>query len=106
MFQHSFEDEKEPLSPGLVVACSRHIEGDLSLLAAVLDISSKDVKAIKSKFKKTQGQAYHMLQKWQSSGTHTKHELAEILQHAGFPQAAKRYVCGCLIIIWVYCLWE
>ena len=91
-FQHSFEDKKEPLSPGLVIACSRHIEGDLSLLAAVLDIGDEDMKAIKSKFKKTQGRAYHMLQKWQSSGTHTKHELAEILQRAGFPQAAERCV--------------
>ena len=92
MFQHSFEDKKEPLSPGLVVACSRHIEGDLSLLAAVLDIGDEDMKTIKSKFKTAQGQAYHMLQKWQSSGTHTTHELAEILQGAGFPQAAERYV--------------
>ena len=92
MFQHSFEDKKEPLSPGLLIACSCHIEGDLSLLAAVLDIGDEDMTTIKSKFKTPQGQAYHMLQKWQLSGTHTKHELAEILQGAGFPQAAERYV--------------
>ena len=91
MFQHSFEDKKEP-SPGLLIACSCHIEGDLSLLAAVLDIGDEDMTTIKSKFKTPQGQAYHMLQKWQLSGTHTKHELAEILQGAGFPQAAERYV--------------
>jgi len=86
-YQRSFEDEKEPLPPGVVVACSRYIEGDLSLLAAALDISHKDMKTIRSRFKTTQGQALQILKKWQSSGTHTKHELAEILQGAGFPQA-------------------
>ena len=71
-----------------MVACSRCIDGDLTLLAAVLDIPDEDMATIKSRFKAVQGQAYHMLQKWQSSGTHTKQELAEILQGAGFPQAA------------------
>ena len=91
-FQRSFEDEKQPLSSGLIVACSRHIKGDLSLLAAALDIDDQDMTTIKTKFKSIQGQALQMLKKWQSSGTHTKHELAEILEGAGFPQAAEMYV--------------
>ena len=90
-FQCSFEDEKQPLSSGLIVACSRHIKGDLSLLAAALDIDDQDMTTIKTKFKTIQGQALQMLKKWQSSGTHTKHELAEIVESAGFPQAAEMY---------------
>lgn len=91
-FQRSFEDGKELLSPGLIVACSRHIKGDLSLLAAALDTGDDEMKTIKSKFKTIRGQALQMLKKWQSSGTHTRHELAEILEGAGFPQAAEMYV--------------
>lgn len=64
-------------------------EGDLTLLAAVLDIHDEEAATIKSKFKLAQGQAFQMLKKWQSSGTHTKQELTEILQSAGFLQAAQ-----------------
>ena len=61
--------------------------------------------AIKSKFKTIQGQAYHMLQKWQSSGTHTKLELADILYGAGLPQAAEMYVDCLAIISVVFIVW-
>lgn len=64
-------------------------EGDLTLLAAVLDIDDEEVAIVKSKFKLAKGQAFQMLKKWQSTGTHTKQELTEILQSAGFLQAAK-----------------
>ena len=86
--QGTFEDARDPLSLTDIVTCSRCIDGDLTLLAAVLDIPDEEVATIKSKFKAVQGQTYHMLQKWHSSGTHTKQELAEILKGAGFPQAA------------------
>ena len=44
---------------------------------------------VKSKYKTTNGQALQMLKKWQSTGTHTKQELTEILQNVDFPQAAQ-----------------
>ena len=72
-----------------VVACSRFINGDLSLLAAALDILDEEVAIIKSKYKTASGQALQMLKKWQLSGTHTKEELTKILHGAGFPKAAE-----------------
>lgn len=88
--QHCYGDdhEKELLSVSQITHCSRHIDGDLTLLAAVLDISDEEVATIKSRFKNTRGQALQMLKKWQSSGTHTKQELTEILQDTGFKRAA------------------
>ena len=88
--QHCYEDdhEKELLSVSQITLCSRHIDGDLTLLAAVLDIGDEEVATIKSKFKNTRAQALQMLKKWQSSGTHTKQELIEILQDTGFKRAA------------------
>ena len=85
--QGTFEDARDALSLTDIVTCSRCIDGDLTLLAAVLNIPD-EVTTIKSKFKAVQGQTYHMLQTWHSSGTHTKQELAEILRGAGFLQAA------------------
>ena len=67
---------------------SRHIFGDLTQLAAALDISDEEVAIIKSKFKNTRGQALQMLKKWQSSGTHSKQELVETLRGNGFIRAA------------------
>ena len=86
--QGTFENPGDPLSLAHIVACSRCIDGDLTLLAAVLGITDEDMATIQSRFKAVQGQAYQMLQKWQSCGTHTKQELAETLQGAEFPQAA------------------
>ena len=83
------EDEQEPLSLGHIVTCSRCINGDLSLLAATLDIPDEEMADVKSKYKTTNGQALQMLKKWQSTGTHTKQELTEILQNVDFPQAAQ-----------------
>ena len=71
-----------------ITLCSRHIDGDLTLLAAALDISDDEVATIKSKYKNTRGQALQMLIQWQSSGTHTKQELTKILQNTGFKRAA------------------
>lgn len=89
-----FEYKEEPLSLDDMIACCRGIDGNLNVLAAALNIPNEEVKIIKSKFKaaQTSYQAFHVLKKWQSSGTHTKQELAEILQGAGFPQAAHMYV--------------
>ena len=88
--QHCYGDghEKELLSVSQIILCSRHIDGDLTLLAAVLDISDEEVATIKSKFKNTRSQVVQMLKKWQASGTHTKQELTEILHDTGFKRAA------------------
>lgn len=72
-----------------IIACCRCISGDLSLLAAALDIPDEEMATIKSKYKTANGQALQMLKKWQSTGTHTKQELAEILQNVDFPQASQ-----------------
>ena len=72
-----------------IVACSRCIDGDLSLLAAALDIPDEEMADIKSKYKTVNGQALQMLKRWQSTGTHTKQELAKILQNGDFLQAAQ-----------------
>jgi len=79
----------ESLSLMDIIACSRCIDGDLTLLAAALDIPDEDMSTIQSKYKNAQGQALQMLKKWQSSGTHTKRELINILQGTGFAKAAK-----------------
>ena len=83
------EDEQEPLSLGHLVTCSRCINGDLSLLAATLDIPDEEMALIKSKYKTTNGQALQMLKRWQSTGAHTKQELVDILHNVDFPQAAQ-----------------
>ena len=83
-----------------MIACSRCIDGNLNVLATALHIPDEEVKTIKSKFKtaQTSYQAFHLLKKWQSFGTHTKQELAEVLQGAGFPQAKEMYVaCQTLV---------
>ena len=67
---------------------SRHIYGDLTQLAAALDISDEEVATIKSKVTNPRGQAHQMLKKWQSSGTHSKQELVETLRGNGFIPAA------------------
>ena len=77
------------MSLGHIVACSRCIDGDLSLLAASLDIPDEEMADIKSKYKMANGQALQMLKKWQSTEAHTKQELADILQSVDFPQAAQ-----------------
>ena len=84
------EERKEPpLSLSHIIACSRCIDADsdLTLLAAAQDIDDEEVATIKSKYKLASGQALQMLKKWLKSGTHTKQELADILQAAGFVQA-------------------
>ena len=86
------EEKNEPLSLSHVIACSRCIDADsdLTLLAAALDIDDEEVATIKSKYKQANGQALQMLKKWLKSGTHTKQELADILQAAGFLQAVQK----------------
>ena len=81
---------------------SRYVCGELTLLAAALDISDEEVATIKSRCKNTQGQALQMLMKWQSSGTHSKQELVETLRGIGFIRAADMYVmtqCHDLLIM-------
>ena len=78
----------ESLSLMHIIACSHCIDGDLTLLAAALDIPDEDMSTIRSKYKNVPGQALQMLKKWQSSGTHTRQELIKLLQGTGFSQAA------------------
>ena len=87
--QHPFQNE---LSLSHIFACSHHINGELSLLAAAFDIPDEQLETLKAKYKSTQSQVIQMLKIWKLSGTHTKQELTEILQAAGFSQAAQRYV--------------
>ena len=77
---------QEKLSVNQIALCSRHVNGDLTPLAVALDIS--DEVTFKSKHEKTRDQALQMLTQWQSSGTHTKPELRDILHNTGFKRAA------------------
>ena len=87
-----FESKEEPLSLDHMIACSRGIDGNLNMLATALNVPDEEVKTIKSTFKtaQTSYQAFQILKKWQLFGTHTKQELSEILQGAGFLQAVKK----------------
>lgn len=90
--QHPFQDEKDLVSLGDIVACSHYIDGELSLLAAAMDIPDKQLETLKAKYKSTQSHVVQMLKMWTLSGTHTKQELTKVLQATGFSQAAQRYV--------------
>ena len=90
--QHPFEHKKDLVSLGHIVTCSHCIDGELSLLAAILDIPDGQLETLKAKYKNTQSQVIQMLKIWKLSGTHTKQELTEILQATGFSKAAQRYI--------------
>ena len=75
-----------------IVACSHYIDGEISLLAAALDIPDEQLETLKAKYKSTQSLVFQMLKMWTLSGTHTKQELTKVLQAAEFSQAAQRYV--------------
>ena len=91
MSQHPFQDE-DLVSLGDIVACSHYIDGELSLLAAALDIPDEQLETLKAKYKSTQSQVVQMLKMWTLSGTRTKQELTKVLKAVGFSQAAQRYV--------------
>ena len=82
------DDKTESLSLMHITTCSHYIDGDVTMLAAALDIPDEDMSDIKSKYKKVPAQALQMLKKWWSSGTHARQELIEILQSAEFEKAA------------------
>ena len=88
MQSHAYQDIMQHQQQSHIVTCSRCINGDLSLLAATLDIPD-EMALIKSKYKTTNGQALQMLKKWQSTGAPTKQELADILHNVDFPQTAQ-----------------
>ena len=69
--------------------CARYISGDLLPLAHTLNIPEDEVKSIQSRFKSAQLQAQHMLKYWQSTGDRSKQDLADILNDAGFVDAAQ-----------------
>ena len=79
----------EPPTPSELRACARRIEGDISFLAATLNISDVKMESIRSRFKNPQSQALQMLTQWQSEKGGGRQELAEILNDCGFADAAK-----------------
>ena len=70
-------------------ACARYIGGDISQLANKLGIPENEVKYIQSRFKSTQLQAQYMLKHWHSAGDGNKQELKDILNDAGYSDAAQ-----------------
>ena len=82
----------EPPTTSELRACARCIEGDISFLAATLNISDEKMESIRSRFKNPQSQALQMLTQWQSEKGGGRQELAGILNDCGFPDATKRYV--------------
>ena len=78
----------EPPTPRELRACARCIQGEVSFLAATLNISDEKMESIRSRFKNPQSQALQMLTQWQSEKEGGRQELAGILNDCGFPDAA------------------
>ena len=72
-----------------VLQCCRHIEGDVALLAAALDIPDESFQEIQSKFKQTQGQALQMIKTWMTSTGGDRVVLISILRGSRFGKAAE-----------------
>ena len=79
----------EPPTPSEMRACARCIQGEVSFLAATLNISDEKMESIWSRFKNPQSQAVQMLTQWQSEKGGGRQELAGILNDCGFADAAK-----------------
>ena len=90
-----------------LLRCTRHIRGNISILAGSLGISYANLQEIQRDYKEVETQAYWVLKKWQESVSSNvqRQELHDKLQVLGFNDAAERYLCLCMnnnIII--YCL--
>ena len=73
-----------------IVCCSRHMEGNLSLLASAMDMTDEDMEQLKTKYKSTPGQALQLLKIWQKNIGGSRLELSKLLSGAGFSRAAER----------------
>ena len=81
-----------------LLRCTRHIRGNISILAGSLGISSANLQEIKRDYEEVETQAYWVLKKWQESvSSNIQHQdLREKLQVLGFNNAAERYCCLCI----------
>ena len=80
----------QPIELSDIVCCSRHMEGNLSLLASAMDMTDEDMDQLKSKYKSTPGQALQLLKIWQKNIGGSRLELTKLLSGAGFSLAAER----------------
>ena len=78
-----------------LLRCTRHIHGNISILAGSLGISSKILQEIKHDYEEVETQAYWVLKKWQESASNNvqHQDLHDKLQVLGFDNAAERYPC-------------
>ena len=71
------------------IQCCRHIDGDVALFAAALDIPDGSLQEIRSNFKQTQAQALQMIKTWMTSTGGNRDMLISILRGSGFGTAAE-----------------
>ena len=78
-----------------LLRCSRHIHGNISILAGPLGITSTNLQEITRDYEDVETQAYWVLKKWQESVSHNvqHQDLHDKLQVLGFNDAAERYYC-------------
>ena len=81
-----------------LLRCTRHIRGNISILAGSLGISSGNLQEIKHDYEEVETQAYWVLKKWQESvSNNVQHQdLHDRLQALQFNNAAERYYCLCI----------
>ena len=79
-----------PVGLSDMVCCSRHMEGNLCLLASAMDVTDKEMEELSVKYNSTQGQALQLLKIWQKNIGGSKQDLYKLLTSAGFSSAANR----------------
>ena len=81
-----------------LLRCTRHIRGNISILAGSLGITSADLQEIQRDYKEVETQAYWVLKKWQTtvSSNVQRKDLHDKLEVLGFNNAAERYHCLCM----------
>ena len=78
-----------------LLRCTRHIRGNISILAGSLGITSADLQEIQHDYKEVETQAYWVLKKWQTTvSSNVQHkDLHDKLEVLEFNNAAERYYC-------------
>ena len=77
-----------------LLRCTRHIHGNISILAGSLGIASANLQEIKCEYEEVETQAYWVLKKWQKTTSNAhRDDLHDVLQTLGFHKAAERYLC-------------
>ena len=84
-----------PLIPDTdLIRCTRHIHGNVSILAGSLGITSEHLEKIEQDYREVETQAYWVLKKWQENHPNMAHQdLHDTLQALEFDKAAERYHC-------------